>query len=190
MVGKAGVKQRTGVGSTMTRWRGSLWGPVLVVAGALLLAGCPKKPEVQTGGLGAGGPEKVTKPGPVVEAPPARPTVRPSAEAQLKDVFFDFDKSVLRPDAKQTLNNNIEWLKANPRVRIVVEGHCDERGTNEYNLGLGDRRAKSVRNYLVAGGIDAKRISTISYGEERPFVLGHDESAWKWNRRGHFVMGK
>jgi peptidoglycan-associated lipoprotein len=107
-----------------------------------------------------------------------------------RDVFFDFDKSILRPDAKATLDNNIEWLKTNPDIRIVVEGHADERGTNEYNLALGNRRAKAVRGYLVAGGIDSKRISTISYGEERPFVLGHDESAWKWNRRGHFVVAK
>lgn len=190
MARKAREQERNGVGSRTTRWRGPLWGSVLFLAGALLLTGCPKKPEVQTGAGAAAGPEKVTTPGPVVEAPPSRPTERPSAEAQLKDVFFDFDKSVLRPDAKQTLDENIEWLKANPDVRIVVEGHCDERGTNEYNLGLGDRRAKSVGNYLVAGGIDAKRISTISYGEERPFVLGHDESAWKWNRRGHLVLAK
>ncbi|MFQ5846055.1 MAG: peptidoglycan-associated lipoprotein Pal [Candidatus Methylomirabilales bacterium] len=187
--------QRQGVGSSMARWRGTVWSAVLFLTAALLLAGCPKKPEVQTGapgaaaGPGATGQEQVTKPGPMVEAP-AQPGVKPSAEAQLKDVFFDFDKAILRDDAKRTLNNNIEWLKANPEVRIVVEGHCDERGTNEYNLGLGDRRAKAVRNFLVAGGVDAKRMSTISYGEERPFVLGHDESAWKWNRRGHFVTVK
>jgi peptidoglycan-associated lipoprotein len=116
--------------------------------------------------------------------------VGPTGEGPLKDVFFDFDKAVIRDDGKQALNENIQWLKANPTARIMVEGHCDERGTNEYNLGLGDRRAKAVRDYLVAGGVDAKRFSTISYGEERPFVLGHDESAWKWNRRGHFVIQK
>ncbi|MGH7422702.1 MAG: peptidoglycan-associated lipoprotein Pal, partial [Candidatus Methylomirabilales bacterium] len=133
--------------------------------------------------------EQVTPAKPITEAP-VQPGARPTGEGPLKDVFFDFDKAVLRDDAKQALNEDIQWLKANPAARTMVEGHCDERGTNEYNLGLGDRRAKAVRDYLVAGGIDAKRISTISYGEERPFVLGHDEAAWKWNRRGHFVIQK
>ena len=175
-----------GVGSAVTRWRGPLWGSVFFLAGALLLAGCPKKPEVQTGGPGAMAGDKMTKGAPIREAP-LRPGEKPSA---LKDVFFDFDKSVLRTDAKQTLENDLQWLTANSQVRIVLEGHCDERGTNEYNLALGERRAKTVRDYLVAGGVDSKRISTISYGEERPFVLGHDESAWQWNRRGHFVVVK
>jgi peptidoglycan-associated lipoprotein len=124
----------------------------------------------------------------VPEAKPAPPPA--PAKEPLQDVFFDFDKSNIRPDGKQSLDANIQWLKANSAVRIRVEGHCDERGTNEYNLALGERRARATRDYLVAGGIDAKRISTVSYGEERPFVQGHDESAWKWNRRGHFVIVK
>ncbi|MEE8502916.1 MAG: OmpA family protein, partial [candidate division NC10 bacterium] len=78
----------------------------------------------------------------------------------------------------------------NPDVRVTIEGHTDERGTPEYNRALGDRRATAVRDYLVAGGIDSTRISTLSYGKERPFVLGTDESAWKWNRRGHFVAAQ
>jgi peptidoglycan-associated lipoprotein len=82
----------------------------------------------------------------------------------------------------------VAWLKANARAKITLEGHCDERGTAEYNLALGERRAKAVKDYLIAAGIPADRVSTISYGKERPFVLGHDESAWKWNRRGHFVI--
>jgi peptidoglycan-associated lipoprotein len=110
------------------------------------------------------------------------------AAAPLKDVFFDFDKSNIRDDQKAALNEDVAWLKANSRVKITLEGHCDERGTAEYNLGLGERRAKAVKDYLVAAGIAADRIATISYGKERPFVLGHDESAWKWNRRGHFVV--
>lgn len=108
----------------------------------------------------------------------------------LQDAFFAFDRSALRKDAKAVLNQNAEWLKGNREAKIVVEGHCDERGTNEYNLALGERRAAAVRDYLVAAGIDPGRISTISYGEERPFVLGHDESAWKWNRRAHFLLSK
>jgi peptidoglycan-associated lipoprotein len=103
-------------------------------------------------------------------------------------VFFDFDKFNVRDDQKAALNDNITYLKANQRVRVTIEGHCDERGTVEYNLGLGERRAKSTKDYLVAAGIAADRINVISYGKERPFVLGHDESAWKWNRRSHFVM--
>jgi peptidoglycan-associated lipoprotein len=106
----------------------------------------------------------------------------------LKDVFFDFDKAVVRGDQQAALNENASWLKANPGARLLIEGHCDERGTAEYNLALGERRAKAVKDYLVGAGIAADRLSTISYGEERPFVLGHDESAWKWNRRGHFVL--
>ena len=139
---------------------------------------------------------------PQPEAPPAPRAVTPPApaakaaeegagrekESPLQDAFFDFDKSLIRPDAKKSLDENARWLKANPNATITIEGHCDERGTREYNLGLGQRRARSAQDYLVAAGIDAKRIKTISYGKERPFVLGHDESAWKWNRRVHFVL--
>jgi peptidoglycan-associated lipoprotein len=109
-------------------------------------------------------------------------------ESVLKDAFFDFDKSSIRPDAKQSLDENAKWLKANPKAALTIEGHCDERGTREYNLGLGQRRAKAAKDYLVSAGIDAKRIKIISYGKERPFMPGHDESAWKWNRRAHFVL--
>ncbi len=201
---------------TRTSWPVSLWGPALLMVVAVLLAGCPKKPGgthtgkpgVQTRGPGAVSPgagpgregkveeEKILRPPPIREVPvrlgpEKRPEPGPGPAAKdspLKDVFFDFGEAVLREDAKQTLNDNIRWLKANPQVHIMVEGHCDERGTNEYNLALGERRARVVRDFLVAGGIDATRISTVSYGEERPFVLGHDEVAWKWNRRAHFVV--
>lgn len=160
--------------------RGLVWGWLLFVAGALLLAGCPKKPEVMTG-AGRPAEEKV-----VVE----KEKVVVVEEAALQDIFFDFDKSDIRSDAKASLDKNIAWLKTNAAVRIVVEGHCDERGTIEYNLALGNRRAKAGRDYLVAAGIDAKRISTISYGKERPFCPGHDEKAWQCNRRDHFVVAK
>jgi peptidoglycan-associated lipoprotein len=109
-------------------------------------------------------------------------------ESVLKDAFFDFDKSSIRPDAKQSLDENAKWLKANPNAALTIEGHCDERGTREYNLGLGQRRAKAAKDYLVSAGINPKRIKIISYGKERPFEPGHDESAWKWNRRAHFVL--
>ena len=184
----------------MKRWCLHL-GAAAIIGAALLLVGCAKKPEVQPGELGATAPEgkmgeeTIAKRAPIQEAPVTPgPGVRAEGglgtatkEGPLKDVFFDFDKAILTDEAKKTLGDNIKWLQANPAARITVEGHCDERGTDEYNLGLGEHRAKVIRDYLVAGGIDAKRIATISYGEERPFALGHDESDWKWNRRGHFA---
>lgn len=106
----------------------------------------------------------------------------------LKDIFFDYDKGSIRTDMKKSLTENVQWLKAHPTASIMIEGHCDERGTREYNLALGQRRAKSVFNDLITAGIDAQRIKIISYGKERPFASGHDESAWKWNRRAHFVL--
>ena len=130
-------------------------------------------------------PPPAPAPAPVAPAPP--PPAAP-APPPLKDVFFDFDRSAIRDEQKAALNDNAGWLKANSGAKIILEGHCDERGTAEYNLALGERRAKAVKDYLVGTGIAADRISTISYGEERPFVLGHDESAWKWNRRAHFVV--
>jgi peptidoglycan-associated lipoprotein len=110
-------------------------------------------------------------------------------ETALRDAYFDYDSSAVRPDARDALLTNAQWLKANPDVAVTIEGHCDERGTAEYNLALGQRRAQSARDVLVAAGIGPERISLISYGKERPFVMGHDESAWRWNRRAHFVAG-
>jgi peptidoglycan-associated lipoprotein len=109
-------------------------------------------------------------------------------EPPLGDIFFDYDQSLIRPDAKKPLDQNVKWLRANAQPNLIIEGHCDERGTQEYNLALGQRRAKAAQDYLVASGIEEKRIKTISYGKERPFVVGHDESAWQWNRRAHFVL--
>lgn len=106
----------------------------------------------------------------------------------LKDVFFDTDSYELKPEAKTKLAENAAWLQKYPTVKILVEGHCDERNTREYNLALGERRANAVRDYLIFLGVPADRIETISYGEERPFALGHDESAWRLNRRAHFVI--
>jgi peptidoglycan-associated lipoprotein len=187
----------------------------IILISALVLAGCPKRPEVIQAAPAPAGPAAAAVPAPAPVAPPApapappkiveTPVVPPPpapapapvappapppppAPVPLKDVFFDFDKAMVREDQKAALTENISWLKANPGAKILLEGHCDERGTAEYNLALGERRAKAVKDYLVGGGIPADRVSTISYGEERPFVLGHDESAWKWNRRGHFVL--
>lgn len=106
----------------------------------------------------------------------------------LKDIHFDFDKYDIRPEDAEILKENASLLMRYPRVEIQIEGHCDERGTNEYNLALGERRANAARNYLVSLGITADRIATISYGEERPVDPGHHEEAWAKNRRDHFVI--
>jgi peptidoglycan-associated lipoprotein len=106
----------------------------------------------------------------------------------LQTVFFAFDSSNLEGDTKSALEANASYLKSNTNVDVQVEGHCDERGGRQYNLALGERRAKAVRDYLVALGVESKRISTISYGSERPKVEGHDEAAWSQNRRANFVI--
>lgn len=106
----------------------------------------------------------------------------------VKTIYFDFDKYDLRPDARSMLAANAQWLKSNTSWRIIIEGHCDERGTNEYNMALGDRRANAARNYLISAGISPARVRTISYGEERPANAGHDEAAWTGNRRAEFVI--
>jgi peptidoglycan-associated lipoprotein len=185
-----------------------------VLVGSLALAGCPKRPEVILAAPAPVGPAAATVPAPppppapapppppVVEAPVVAPAPAPveapppppaaaaavPAPSPLKEVFFNYDKAGIRDDQKAALNENVGWLKVNTGAKLLVEGHCDARGTAEYNLALGERRAKAVKDYLVAAGIAADRISTISYGKERPFVLGQDESAWKWNRRAHFVL--
>jgi peptidoglycan-associated lipoprotein len=99
-------------------------------------------------------------------------------------VFFEYDKSVVAAAAEKTLKRQAAWMKQYPSVSITVEGHCDERGTREYNLALGERRATAVKNFLVALGVDSSRIATISYGKERPDALGHNKAAWAQNRRG------
>jgi peptidoglycan-associated lipoprotein len=111
-----------------------------------------------------------------------------NARGYLEDVFFDTDRFDLTPEARATLAKNANWLIQFPSVEILVEGHCDERNTREYNLALGERRANAVREYLSSLGIGSVRIRTISYGEERPFALGHDEDSWRLNRRAHFVI--
>ncbi|MBT05411.1 MAG: peptidoglycan-associated lipoprotein [Rhodospirillaceae bacterium] len=99
-------------------------------------------------------------------------------------VFFDFDKAVVRSDGEETLRMQATFLKQNPGLTMTIAGHCDERGTREYNLALGERRANAARNYLISLGISPGRLSTISYGKERPIVLGHNEAAWAQNRVG------
>jgi len=105
-----------------------------------------------------------------------------------EDIYFDFDTSSLGETAKDLLSQKAEWLRMNPDASVIIEGHCDERGTNAYNIALGDRRAESAKSYLVNLGIDAIQLSKISYGEERPIDMGKDEEAMAKNRRVHFVV--
>jgi peptidoglycan-associated lipoprotein len=116
-----------------------------------------------------------------------KPAVTP-ASSPLKDIHFSFDSYDLEGEARATLKANADWLKSNPAARIEIEGHCDERGTNEYNLALGAKRAQAAKDYLVSLGISAERLSTISYGEEIPVCTEHNESCWSQNRRARFVI--
>lgn len=110
-----------------------------------------------------------------------------SAKLSLKRVHFDFDQATLRPDMVEILDNNTMYLKDHPSVNVVIEGHCDERGTNEYNLALGDSRSATGKKYLTSKGISPARIRIISYGEEKPLDNEHNEAAWYNNRRAEFV---
>lgn len=107
---------------------------------------------------------------------------------EFEDIYFAFDRSDLSEMAQQVLRSKAEWLRDNPGVTVIVEGHCDERGTTEYNLALGERRAVSAQTFLVDLGVDTSRLTTISYGEERPLDPAHAEEAWAKNRRAHFVI--
>jgi peptidoglycan-associated lipoprotein len=106
----------------------------------------------------------------------------------IQDAFFEYNDSQLTSDAQTALTSSATWLKKNPQYNLLIEGHCDERGTEQYNLALGDRRANQAKEYLVTLGVDGGRIRTVSYGEERPFDPGHDDAAWAKNRRDHLVL--
>ncbi|MBV8169476.1 MAG: peptidoglycan-associated lipoprotein Pal [Alphaproteobacteria bacterium] len=155
---------------------------VSMFAAALLLAACENTPETANTGTGTG----------MASTPPASTAQRGPAPGSKEDfvanvgdrVFFAYDKADLSADARRTLERQAAWLRQWTNQRLTVEGHCDERGTREYNLALGERRANAVKDYLVALGVPASRLSTISYGKERPVVLGSNEAAWAQNRRG------
>jgi peptidoglycan-associated lipoprotein len=178
--------------------------PVLVLS--LFLAGCPKRPATTA----ASAPPPTGAPAPSSAAPStsapstamtpstvapstAAPSTTPPAPSEfretdnLKDVFFDFDKYDVRGTDAKVLDTNAAWLKTNNSL-VLIEGHCDERGTNEYNLALGERRAKATMNYLVGQGVQANRITIISYGKERPTCTEHSEACWAKNRRAHFLV--
>jgi peptidoglycan-associated lipoprotein len=111
-------------------------------------------------------------------------------DKDVKDAYFDYDKADIRADAHDALSATAQFLRTNPQVKVVLEGHCDERGSTEYNLALGDRRASAAKNFLVSLGISGDRVETVSYGKEKPFCTASTEDCWQQNRRGHFVMAK
>ncbi|ODU22231.1 MAG: peptidoglycan-associated lipoprotein [Sphingomonas sp. SCN 67-18] len=161
----------------------------LILAGAALVAvaGCAKKAPEQI----PPAPQQSTQPPETTPAPPAQVQTGPVpgsredflAKVSADRVLFATDSSDIDSQARSILDSQAAWLNQYPNVRITIEGHADERGTREYNLALGDRRANSAKNYLAAAGVAASRITTISYGKERPEALGSDESAWAQNRR-------
>lgn len=162
---------------------------LLMVAG-MALVGCRRRqPETEDRGR--------TEPSTVVDTPDAGAGDRAAeTEALMREralaaisapIYFDFDRSDLRSEAREVLNQKAEVLRQYPDIRVRIEGHCDERGTVEYNLALGERRAEAARSYLIDLGIDPDRLTTVSYGEERPAVEGQNEAAWSQNRRDEFV---
>src|SRR5262245_35717218 len=192
----------------------ALLSSVLVLA--VLLTGCPKRPVATVASAPAPvapppapapppplppapapvapAPPPPPAPAPVVVAPPPAPAPPPPApprdympNAALKDIYFDFDKSNVRPGDAKILDASATYLKSNPNELVLIEGHCDERGTAEYNLALGERRAKAAMNYLVAQGIDASRFTLVSYGKERPVCTEKTEACWAQNRHDRFL---
>ncbi|MEK6684591.1 MAG: peptidoglycan-associated lipoprotein Pal [Nitrospirota bacterium] len=172
---------------------------LLVIGGigiALLLSGCPKKVETVRG-TATVQEEKVTPPAEGMQ-PESAPMVEEtlvgrdadasSIAKSLGDAYFDYDRYTIRDDARATLENNAHWLNGNPKARVKIEGHADERGTSEYNLALGERRAQSAKRFLTALGVDGSRLSTISYGEERPACADMIEGCYAKNRRVHFTI--
>jgi peptidoglycan-associated lipoprotein len=145
---------------------------------------------------GSGGTQEATTrltvtPPPAAEAPPApSPTEADLFGRSVKDIYFDYDKSDIRPDQQASIQSDMLFLNQHPNITFTIEGHCDDRGSTEYNLALGDQRAQSVKNALTTAGINASRIKTISYGKEKPFCLEENEACWQQNRRGHFVYQK
>jgi peptidoglycan-associated lipoprotein len=173
---------------------------ILLVVVLPLTGGCKKKPPTTT----AEARPPVEAPGPPETRVPPPPSTAPrepvetevltqeiselNKKGYLQDSYFDYDQSDLRDDARTALSANAEWLKRYPSIQVLVEGHCDERGTSAYNLALGDRRANAARDYLESLGVSAARVRTVSYGKERPFCNESTEDCWQQNRRAHFVI--
>ena len=172
--------------------------PLALALGLALLltgVGCAKK-AVQAPPAPPPAPP-VETPAPTPPPPPPPPPTPPPAPApaapaitasDFKPALFDYDAFTLRDDARAALDQDSKLLRENASLQITIEGHCDERGTVEYNQALGEKRAQAARDYLTGAGIDASRIQIVSYGKERPFETGHDEASWGKNRRAHFVL--
>jgi len=146
---------------------------------------------------GSGGTQEATArltvtPVPPPPPPPPTPTVSDEDlfSQNIKDVYFDYDKSDIRADQQSSVQADVQFLSQHGNINILIEGHCDERGSTDYNIALGDQRASAVKNALTAAGINASRIKTISYGKEKPFCTESNEACWQQNRRGHFVYQK
>jgi peptidoglycan-associated lipoprotein len=146
---------------------------------------------------GAGGTQEATARLTVTQPPPPPPPPPPPAPSDedlfsqnVKDVYFDYDKSDIRADQQGSVQADVQFLTQHANINFTIEGHCDERGSTEYNLALGDRRASAVKDALTAAGVNASRIKTISYGKEKPFCTESNEACWQQNRRGHFVYQK
>lgn len=169
---------------------------VSFLAVMVLVAGCSSKPK-DTASMNASGDLSASDHAPITSMDSVDGNAMggpvPGSQQDLvvnvgDRVFFDYDKYDLKGEARTTVERQAQWLKTYPNLRITVEGHCDERGTREYNLALGEKRAMSVRNYLIGMGVESSRITTVSYGKERPAVLGADDASWAQNRRGVTVV--
>jgi peptidoglycan-associated lipoprotein len=191
----------------MIRVRQVLTAGALVASLAIAAAGCRKEtpPQVATPPpvqATAHKPPPPPAPPPPAAKPPAPPVITEeeifakktleqlNAEKPLGDVFFDLDQSEIRADARPALQTNADWLKKWTSTQITVEGHCDARGSSEYNLALGSRRGTAVKDYLVSLGVPADRITVVSKGKEQPFCTEENEGCWQQNRRGHFLITK
>ncbi|MBP2684012.1 MAG: peptidoglycan-binding outer rane lipoprotein Pal, OmpA family [Deltaproteobacteria bacterium] len=175
------------------------WAVLALSVAALLSVGCAKKQTVKSegapGGPGTGAVEAPVKEAPPVTVAPAAPpeaapgvAVTEEKRSQFEDVQFDFDKSEVREDGRRKSAVVADYLKKHPQAKIQIEGHCDDRGTAEYNLALGERRATAVMTYIVSLGVPKAALSTVSFGKEKPLDPGHNEEAWAKNRRAHFVL--
>lgn len=182
----------------MSRIRALPFVSVILLA-PLVLTGCPKKkpqPAPVSAPVTVAAPVAPAPTGPTegdpVESPLDGELVAANEHAYrsglLGDVYFDFDQATLREEARARLSRNAEFLRSRPEFVVQIEGHCDERGTNDYNLALGERRAQAVREYLTQLGIAATRLRTVSFGEERPSCTQPDEACWQRNRRAHFLL--
>jgi len=163
--------------------------PIAILAAGLALAGCAKKAPAPAPAPPAPAAQQTPVPVPTPTPPPApaaAPVAPKTTVADLKTVYFALDSWTLDDATRATLDANARILRDNTALNVRIEGHCDERGTVEYNMSLGEKRADAVRDYLVGAGVAATRLTTISYGKERPAVEGHDEAAWSKNRRAEF----